>query len=415
MANRKTTYRLCPSATQERALLDMLGLHQRLYNAALEQRIIAYRNGIRMGFSKQCKDLTDLRAEGEYASLNAQSSQVTLKRLDLAYQSFFRRVKSGDRAGFPRFKSFDRFAGWGYKTHGDGWRLLAGPEMKHGFIRLSGVGRVSMRGGTRTVGEPKTCEIQHKQGRWYASVTLDCEPQRETGRTAIGFDWGTETFATIAHTDGTYEPVANPRFTRNAMAELKAAQLVLDRKKHKGKNRKKAAREIGRIYSRTANQRLDFIHQTSALFVKLYCLIATEKLAVKRMTKKFSKMTDEEKAKLKMSAAGKRGLNREILSTAPAMFLRMLSYKAEEARGEYTEIATRIHKPSQTCCICGRQKKKDLGERMHICPCGAHMSRDENSARVILNIALFGSATGQELHRLGIRPQESLAIACTQA
>ncbi len=41
--SRKVVYRLYPSRSQEAALLDMLGLHQRLYNAALEQRIAAWR------------------------------------------------------------------------------------------------------------------------------------------------------------------------------------------------------------------------------------------------------------------------------------------------------------------------------------------------------------------------------------
>jgi putative transposase len=404
MANRKTTYRMYPTVRQEAELRDMLGLHQRLYNVALEQRIIAHRNGKPMDFTRQCRDLTELRADGEYAGLNAQSSQVTLKRLDLAYQAFFRRVKTGEKAGFPRFKAYGRFSGWGYKAHGDGWRLLAGPGMKHGCIRLSGIGRISLRGGTRTEGEPKTCEIQHKQGRWYASVTLECKPGRETGNEAVAFDWGVETFATLAKSDGSTEPILNPRFTRTAAAELKEAQRSLSRKKRRGQNRKKAARLVGRIHARTANQRKDFLHQTSAQLVAAYCLIATEALNIKSMT-----------------AAGgsrKRGLNREILSTAPAMFLGMLSYKAEEADGKYLEIATRKHKPSQTCCMCGCQEKKPLNQRMHICPCGAHMSRDENSARVILNLALFGSATGQELTGCGAGTgpalkQESLAIAGT--
>jgi putative transposase len=107
-----------PTRRQSAALLDMLGLHQRLYNAALEQRIAAWRRTrTSLGFVDQCFDLTGLRAEDKsYAALNAQSSQVTLKRLDLAFAAFFRRVKAGQTPGFPRFKAFDRFSGWGYKS-----------------------------------------------------------------------------------------------------------------------------------------------------------------------------------------------------------------------------------------------------------------------------------------------------------
>jgi putative transposase len=96
--SRKVVYRMYPSPSQEAALLDMLGLHQRLYNAALEQRLAAWqRTRTSVGFANQCADLTELRAADKtYAGLNAQSSQVTIKRLDLSYQAFFRRVKSGE-------------------------------------------------------------------------------------------------------------------------------------------------------------------------------------------------------------------------------------------------------------------------------------------------------------------------------
>src|SRR5450631_2324531 len=160
---RKAVYRMYPSPSAETALLNMLGMHQRLYSAALEQRISAWqRTRTSVGFANQCADLTELRsADDSYAGLNAQSSQVTLKRLDLAYQAFFRRVKSGeDEAGFPRFKSFDRFSGWGYKHHGDGFRFTPGDGNKHGTLRLSGIGIVALRGRARTMGEVATCEIQ---------------------------------------------------------------------------------------------------------------------------------------------------------------------------------------------------------------------------------------------------------------
>ena len=130
-----------PSPSQEAALLDLLGMHQRLYNAALEQRIAAWqRTRTSVGFANQCTDLTELRAADEtYAGLNAQSSQVTLKRLDLAFAAFFRRCKTGETPGFPRFKSLARFSGWGYKAHGDGFRFTpgdGGQSRKHGVLRL---------------------------------------------------------------------------------------------------------------------------------------------------------------------------------------------------------------------------------------------------------------------------------------
>jgi putative transposase len=97
--NRKVTYRMYPTTKQAKALEHLLTLHQRLYNAALEQRKTAYRRQrASVGYAEQCRDLTALRAaDPEYASLNAQSVQVTLRRVDLAFQHFFRRVQ--ERSG----------------------------------------------------------------------------------------------------------------------------------------------------------------------------------------------------------------------------------------------------------------------------------------------------------------------------
>src|SRR5688572_24222985 len=128
LVKRKVTYRLYPTNKQALGMSNNLRLHQQLYNAALQQRIEVYRRKkISISYLQQAKELTDLRKEDEnYRNLNAQSSQVTLKRLDLAFQHFFRRVREKKaRAGFPRFKSLDRYSGWSYASHGDGWKLLA--------------------------------------------------------------------------------------------------------------------------------------------------------------------------------------------------------------------------------------------------------------------------------------------------
>ena len=126
--------------------------------------------------------------------INAQAAQVTLRRLDLAFQHFFRRVKQGQKPGFPRFKSLKRFKGRGYKAYGDGWRLDTRPQMRHGAICLAGIGKIRIRGGARIPGTPKTCDILHKHGKWYAYVTVTCVPARSHGRDVVALDWGVESF-----------------------------------------------------------------------------------------------------------------------------------------------------------------------------------------------------------------------------
>lgn len=391
MINRKITYRLYPSQQQEKCLLELLAFHQRIYNTALEERIRIYQEEKRsLTFANQCKELTKWRkANKDLAGINAQSLQVTLKRLDLAFQAFFRRLKKGEKAGFPRFKSLQRFSGWGYKTHGDGWRLFAGEQMQHGKLRLSGVGNIPMRGKARTEGEPKTCELLHKSGKWYASVTIKCEPKRQGGTKAIGFDWGVKNFVACHDSRGKTDVIPNPRFLKSALPKLKQLQKSVSRKKNKSShNRKKAILKLAKLYSSIANKRKDFNHQQAAKIVNENGFIAGELLSVKSMTAK--------------GTSKKRGLNREILSTAPAQFYQLLKSKAEEAGVLWVDIPTREIKPSQTCYGCRAQRKKSLNERWHECECGASCDRDENAARVILNWALRW-ASGQELTEMGSR------------
>ena len=57
---RKTTYRLYPTPKQASALGALLRSHQQLYNAALEERISAWKS---ISYADQCKSLTLLRKE----------------------------------------------------------------------------------------------------------------------------------------------------------------------------------------------------------------------------------------------------------------------------------------------------------------------------------------------------------------
>jgi putative transposase len=385
---RTVTYRLYPTAKQETAMLAIKRGHQRLYNAALEQRRAAWRRQRHsVTRTAQEKDLTALRAEDEtIRGLNAQSSQLTLKRLDLAFQAFFRRVKAGKTPGYPRFKSLKRFKGWGYKTHGDGWRLETGEEMRHGHLRMQGVGKVRLRGGSRTSGDPKTCEITHRHGKWYAFIIIACRPSRMSGEGMLAFDWGIETFATIGAKDVLQPPLDNPRFLTQSEADLKGAYQERDRKQQGSRAWRKANKTIGQLHSKIARQRHDFHHKETAKMVAQAWVIATERLQVSHLARRPApKLGTTDGAYLPNGAKAKAGLNKAILDGAPAQFLSMLRYKAAEAAAVYVEAPTRTLKPSQTCHLCSRRAKKRLQDRWHTCPCGANCHRDENAMWVLYN------------------------------
>ncbi len=408
---RKVTYRLYPNAEQTLRLESTLSLHQRLYNTALEERIRIYKNEKRsVSFVEQCRSLKHWRkTDPDLRAINAQAEQVTLKRIDLAFQAFFRRVKKGETPGFPRFKSVERFRGWGYKTHGNGWKLIPGPnDGAHGWIiMLDAGGRIPLRGRSRLPGIPKTCEILHRSGRWYASVTLNVEAScahREAGVGLAAFDWGVKTFLTIAAEDGTITQVANPRHLRRQLEAIRQLGRIISRKHRaaqvaSGKTTgfpisvslRRAYAQLARLYGKVTRQRQDFLHQTSSWLIRTFGLLGTEQLNVASMVQRSP------------APAGKRrrGLHREILSTSPSAFLQQVRYKAAEAGTRLEEAPTRKLKPTQRCYACGvlPERKKLLAERQHHClHCGAQAGRDDNAAFVLLYwLKLSLKFTGQEL------------------
>lgn len=104
-------YRLCPNRTQAPALERLLAAHQTLYNAALEHRKTALehrktaweRGRVSVSYGQQSAELKDIRRDLDVLDGTSFSScQATLRRLDKAFQAFFRRVKAGQSPAFRR-------------------------------------------------------------------------------------------------------------------------------------------------------------------------------------------------------------------------------------------------------------------------------------------------------------------------
>jgi len=414
--NRKIEYKLYPNQTQQAQLDEMLDLHRTLYNAALEERIKAYkllkqldydketeqakREALQITFKSQCLELTQVRKElKEYRDLNAQSEQLTLKRLDSAFSHFFRRVREQkEKPGFPRFKSKNRFKSFGYKSHNDGWKFETDEDFINGTLRISQVGTMQARGRGRFIdqdktsrnpGIPKTLQVIKRGNDWYASITFEMPvlPFRPSGEQQIGFDWGLENFLTIVNSKEEVQTLSNPRFLKKELKALAKAQKALSRKKKGSKGREKAKVRVLKIHRKIADKRKNELHQVSARVVALSSFIATEKLNIKAMTAH--------------GGAYKKGLNRAILDSSPGLFLQLVGYKAEEAGIPFIQINTRKIKPSQRCFRCDSIEKKELSERTHHCKiCDFEIHRDVNAALVILKYALLHLDAGL---RTGLR------------
>ena len=419
MQRRKVAYKLYPSAAQFDGLLALLRQHKDLWNAALEERIDAWRKaGKSISYEDQCRSLTQVRGElsDDWALMNCSSQQITLRRLDKAFKAFFVRCAKGQSPGFPRFKSLARMPGIGFKGHGDGWRFT--PNManegrpddfgvirwsKHGSLRLQGLGHIKCRGQARSAGIIKSCELLYRHGEWHVSVTLECadaDVQRERSEHhAMAADWGVSRLLTVVRTDGPHhearEDHDNPRWYAGAKERLVALDRAVSSKKRGSKNWRKACAQRGSFKSKLARKRHEHQHQLSAEIAARCSIFATEKLNIKNMTGSAAGTVEEPGKRV----AQKSGLNREILDTAPAALLQKIAYKVPETGGLYLEAPTRKLKPSQTCPSCGAVIKKLLSQRWHCCHvCGHEEDRDSASARVVLRWTLGTlKLRGQEL------------------
>src|SRR5438445_13269006 len=127
-------YRLLPTKRQHRALESILESPRQLYNAALQERIGAYSKvGITRTYVDQTKALTEWRqSDPEAANVPVTIQRGTLRRLDGAYKQFFRRLRIGQRPGFPRFRGKGWFNSFSFSE-------FAGISLKRGRIRFRGL------------------------------------------------------------------------------------------------------------------------------------------------------------------------------------------------------------------------------------------------------------------------------------
>ena len=114
---RKTfQYRIYPTKKQETVLNHTLELCRELYNHLLEQRKLSWereQKGLSLydqinTFPLLKRNVPDLR------SVHSQVFQDVARRIELAFQAFFRRVKRGEKPGYPRFKGVGRYDSFTY-------------------------------------------------------------------------------------------------------------------------------------------------------------------------------------------------------------------------------------------------------------------------------------------------------------
>ncbi len=223
-------YRLYPTKEQVSIIMKILYLCRFLYNCMLEHRIKCYKAGKSINKVEQLNELSAIKEEfPEYKNVYSQVLQDVGIRLDKAFQNFFRRLKNGEKPGFPRFKGKNQYATFCYPQ--------SGFEIKGNKLSLSKIGEVKIKMHRPIEGKIKTCSITHKNGKFYACFSSEVEVEKlpPTGH-SVGIDVGVSDF--VITSDGEFEPKSDSY--RKAEKRLKYLQRMISRRKKDSNRRKKA-------------------------------------------------------------------------------------------------------------------------------------------------------------------------------
>ena len=353
--HRTYTYTAKLRASTHQRLAVFLEQQRVLYNAALEERIGAYKKaGQSVSLYDQNKGLTELRDDREFRQYDLKCQRSCFFTLDRAFKAFFRRVKAGQQPGFPRFKSRGR----GIRSF-----CTSQPRLKsHGkwnSLSIKGISRLRFKGEINgKVLKARVVKTAIRVGVQLVVALPDAQPNPQP---PLGIDVGIAARATLS--DGhRYVGCTVDR------ARLTVLQQRLSRAK-KGSNNRQKKRMLAKEWQRIRERERDILHDLTAELIKnkSNCWYV-EDLNVQGMMQNHT-------------------LARSIAEQRWSTFVRMLTYKAESAGGWVKKVDPQY--TSQDCSRCGARIKKTLSDRLHLCPaCGLSIDRDWNAALNVLNRGL---------------------------
>jgi len=370
--------RLVPTPTQEAYFRCACGTARFTYNWALAEWKRQYEAGAKpngMALRKQFNAIRRDQFPWTY-EVHRDCTARAFDHLQSAFRHFFRRVKMGEKPGFPKFKKKGRNRDSFYVAN-DKF------SVSDRSVRLPFVRNVKARESLRWQGKITGGTVRREADAWFLIVQVDVGEIRRP-RTAdgiVGVDLGVATTVTLS----TGEKIDGPKALRAAMQRLQRLGRQLSHKQKGSKNRRKAADRLARLHRRIANIRMDFLHKITTRLCRENQAIGIENINVQDMVKR-------------------NRLARSIQDEAFGEFRRQLTYKAPMYDDEI-QVADRFYASSKTCSDCGEVVAMlPLSVREWACAaCGSVHDRDENAA-----INLVPRATGE------VTPVERGALARTR-
>ncbi|MFN8419445.1 MAG: transposase [Anaerolineae bacterium] len=362
---RKTyKYRLYRCDKKDRKLRHQLFVASTVWNhfIALQRRY--YRlTGKYIALQAMNRHILKLRKTKQFAlwrDLHSQVCQDVCRRVDDAYQRFFK----GLTKGRPKFRKANKYRSYtfpqsGYKVAG---ATVTIDGVKYKFVKHREIG-----------GQIKTLTIKRDSvGRLWLVFSVVEELQIEqasTGKSG-GFDFGLKSFLT----DDEGRSYSHPQFFAQSIRKTKRLHRQWSRKVEGSQRQKRAQRAVALLSSEVANKRRDFHFKLAHQLCAEYRVLYFEDLNLQGM---------------------KALWGRKVSDLGFANFLSILEWVAFK-RGKQVIKIDRFAPTTKVCSGCGQKHDLSLRDRTLVCACGLTINRDHNAA---INIKRSGASLRYQSER----------------
>lgn len=350
-----------PSESAALQMQRTIGCCRFLWNRMKADRDQAYQTSGKVIYPTpaQYKRDPDLKWLCEVDSLALANVQLNLKT---AYNNFWDGLSE-----FPSFKKKGRckesyttnIASKGAKNLRLEGNMLKLPKVKESI-------RLKVHRPIRSGGILKSCTVTHERnGKWMFSLLYEypkqespavkCDPKQILH---IGLDMSLSNL--FVDSDGDTPSFMKPY--HKLQNKLAREQRKLSRMEKGSKNYERQRVRVAKLYSKTKNQRKDFLHKLSCQLINTYHVIGIEDLDMSAMKQalKFGKSVND---------------------IGWGMFVSMLQYKSKRTGCHIIKV-NKWFPSSKMCSKCGHvHKELKLSDRTYICPkCGHVMNRDYQAA-----------------------------------
>jgi len=333
---------------------------------------------------------SELKTHNKYKGLHSQSSQRVLEELAEAFNSWYGKRKSDDRANPPGYRKKNYYDNKGRRVHEEHprstviWKQKGiRHDIKNGRLRLSKganhkehpraweyiLVEYETRPGVTVENLQQVRAVYDKEkGRW--ELHLVCKHEVETpdapGEESAGVDLGICNFAAVAYSTEQADLYPGNRLKQDGYYFPKEIAKCDD----------SGGEEATRLHKKWSERRTHFFHSLAKHIV--------EKCIERRIGQinvgKLAGVREDENGDSKNW--GRHG-NLDLHGWAFDRFTDILEYKAKVEGIEVVEVSERD--TSKTCCVCGREDDSQRVERgLYVCEeCDAAFNADVNGAENI--------------------------------